>query len=90
MVPGRSCLGVRTSATPDCRQKRARAFFAPYIESLPLQPPCPWTLPPQQLDDAFQSLGEHLLQHSSVVLHPCKVLPVRSDAYMLGHCHYRA
>lgn len=41
----------------DQRQKRARAFFAPYIESLPLQPPCPWTLPPQQLDDAFQALG---------------------------------
>ena len=39
------------------RRRGSAAFFAPYIAALPPQPPCPWLLPPGELDAAFAKLG---------------------------------
>ena len=39
------------------RRRGSAAFFAPYIAALPPQPPCPWLLPPAELDAAFAKLG---------------------------------
>jgi hypothetical protein len=39
------------------KRRGAAAFFAPYIAALPPQPPCPWLLPPAELDAAFAKLG---------------------------------
>jgi hypothetical protein len=39
------------------RRRGSAAFFAPYLAALPPQPPCPWLLPPGELDDALAKLG---------------------------------
>ncbi len=49
-----------------CRQEGPDAFYAPYVECLPAQPPCPWLLPSDQLEAAVCALGEdseHVLAH---------------------------